>query len=162
MKLSLIVCVLVFLEKLQMSRLSNEENHFFYVQSGVNQSNAGIFKELSVKNSTDPMIHCCLHCLAFSQCVWVDIIGNKPKRCRLLYGFPALIPANKTSDDTVRYQKVKYTFHWLCMNGMRYFLDFYSLIYWSFLLFFVLVHWKYYRYNIFFYFLVNYIPAAYY
>lgn len=56
------------------------------------------------------MIHCGLQCLALSQCVGVDIIGNKPKRCRLLYGFPALIQTNKTSDETVRYQKVKYTF----------------------------------------------------
>lgn len=54
------------------------------------------------------MIHCGLQCLALSQCVGVDIIGNRPKR--LLYGFLALIPTNKTSDETVRYQKVKYTF----------------------------------------------------
>lgn len=110
MKLSFIVCVLVFLEKLQMSRLSKAENYFFYVQSGVNQSNACIFKELSVENSTNPMIHCGLHCLALSQCVGVDIIRNEPKRCRLLYGFPSLIPANETSNETVRYQKVINTF----------------------------------------------------
>lgn len=111
MNFYLIVCALVLFEKLQMCRLSKGENYyFFYVQSGINQSNACVIKELSVKNSTDPMIHCGLQCLALSQCVGVDIIGNRSKRCRLLYGFPALIPTNKTSDETVRYQKVKYTF----------------------------------------------------
>lgn len=110
MKLSLIVCVLVFLEKLQMSRFSKAENYFFFMQSGVIQSNACISKEFSVENSTDPLIYCGLHCVALLQCVGVDIIGNEPKRCRLMFGFPALTPANETSDETIRYQKVQYTF----------------------------------------------------
>lgn len=80
------------------------------MQSGVIQSIACIFKEFSVENLTDPMIYCGLHCVALSQCVGVDIKGNEQKRCRLLYRFPALIPANETSDETVIYQKVKYTF----------------------------------------------------
>lgn len=103
MELSLIVCVLVFLEKFQMSRLSKAKNHFFFMQSGVIQSNACIFKDFLVENSTDPLIYCGLHCVALSQCVGVDIIGNEPKQCRLLYGFPALISVNETSDETIRY-----------------------------------------------------------
>lgn len=27
-----------------------------------------------------------------------------------MFGFPALIPVNETSDETIRYQKVQYTF----------------------------------------------------
>nr|XP_034309688.1 ficolin-2-like [Crassostrea gigas] len=42
-------------------------------------------------------------CNALSQCVGVDIVGDEAKRCRLLYGFPALIPSDTISDD--RYQK---------------------------------------------------------
>lgn len=88
-----------------MSRFSKAENYFFCMQSGVIQSNSCIFKEFSV----DPLIYCGLHCVALLQCVGVDIIGNEPKRCRLMFGFPALIPVNETFDETIRYQKVQYT-----------------------------------------------------
>lgn len=106
MKLHLIICVLIFYEKVQSSRLSKAENYFFVVQSGVTQSNACILKEFPVDNYSDPMIHCGLSCNALSQCVGVDVIGHERKSCRLLYGFTALIPKHATSDETVRYQKV--------------------------------------------------------
>lgn len=106
MKLHLIICVLIFYEKAQISRLSKAENYFFVVQSGVTQSNACILKEFPVDNYSDPMIHCGLSCNALSQCVGVDVIGDERKSCRLLYGFTALIPKHATSDETVRYQKV--------------------------------------------------------
>lgn len=93
-----------------MSRFSKAENYFFFMQSGVNQSIVCIFKEFSVEHLTYPMIYCGLHCVALLQCVGVDIIGNEPKRCRLMFGFPALISVNETSDETIRYQKVQYTF----------------------------------------------------
>lgn len=111
MKLPLIICAFVFCENFQMRRSSKAEHYFSFVQSGMAQLNACILKELSVDSSTDPMKHCGLQCNALSQSVGVDIIGNKAKYCRLLYGFPALIPAHTTSDETVRYQKVLHFTH---------------------------------------------------
>lgn len=114
MKLYFIICVFVFSEKLQMSRSSTVESYFFYVQSGVTQSNACILKEFPVKNSTvSALLKCGMHCNALSQCVGVDIIGKEAKRCRLLYELPALIPTLTTSDETVRYQKVLHFYNYM-------------------------------------------------
>lgn len=113
MNFYLIVCALVLLEKLQMCRLSKGENYyFFYVQSGINQLNACVIKELSVKkfDRSYDTLWFAVSC-SFTMCrSGYHRKQRKQKRCRLLYGFPALIQTNKTSDETVRYQKVKYTF----------------------------------------------------
>lgn len=94
-----------------MSRSSNVENFFFYVQSGVTESNACILKEFPVNNSTvSVFLQCVLPCNVLSHCVGVDIIGDKAKRCRLLYGFTDLIPTQKTLDEPDRYQKVSFFF----------------------------------------------------
>lgn len=99
--------ILVLSEKVQMSLLSKVENVFLYVQSGMTQSNACVLKETPVNNSTvSALLKCGIHCNALSQCVGVDIIGKEAKRCRLLYGYPALISTHTASDETVRYQKV--------------------------------------------------------
>lgn len=92
MKFYLIIFVLVLSEKVQMSLLSKVDNVFLYVQSGMPQSNACVLKETLVNNSTvSALLKCGIHCNGLSQCVVVDIIGKEAKRCRLLYGYPALI-----------------------------------------------------------------------
>lgn len=107
-----IICFLVFSEKLQMSGSSKVENNFLYVQSGLAQSNACILNEFEIDNSTiSARLQCCAPCNALSQCVGVDIVRGEAKRCRLLYGFSALIPSHTTSDETVRYQKVLHFTH---------------------------------------------------
>lgn len=107
-----IICFLVFSGKIQMSGSSIEENNFLYVQSGLAQSNACILNEFEIDNSTiSARLQCCVHCNALSQCVGVDIVRGEAKRCRLLYGFPALIPCHTTSDTSVRYQKVLHFTH---------------------------------------------------
>lgn len=85
-----------------MSRSSKAENNFFYVQSGVIQSNACILNEFEIDNSTiSARLLCGMPCNALSKCVGVNIIGDEAKSCRLLHGFPALIPSHKTSEETV-------------------------------------------------------------
>lgn len=82
-------------------------NNFVYVRSGVTQSNACILNEFAIDNSTlSARLQCGIPCNALLECVGVDIIGRETKRCRLLSGFPALIPTQTTSDETARYQKV--------------------------------------------------------
>lgn len=99
--------ILVLSEKVQMSLLSKVENVFLYVQSGMTQSDACVLKETPVNISTvSALLKCGIHCNALSRCVGVDIIGKEAKRCRLLYGYPALISTHTASDETVRYQKV--------------------------------------------------------
>lgn len=99
--------ILVLSEKVQISLLSKVENVFLYVQSGMTQSDACVLKETPVNNSTvSALLKCGIHCNALSQCVGVDIIGKEAKRCRLLYGYPALISTHTASDETVRYQQV--------------------------------------------------------
>lgn len=112
MKFYRIICFLFFSVKLQITRLSKAENDFFYVQSGEKQSNACILNEFAIDNSTiSAWLQCGMSCNALLECVGVDIVGEETKRCRLLYGFPALIPTHTTSDETVRYQKVQHFTH---------------------------------------------------
>lgn len=86
---------------------SKAENNFVYVRSGVTQSNACILNEFAIDNSTiSARLQCGMPCNSLSQCVGVDIVEREAKRCRLLYGFSALVPNLTASDDTVRYQKV--------------------------------------------------------
>lgn len=129
MKLSLIICVLVFLEKIQMSRFSKAEIYFFFMQSGVIQSNACISKEFSVENSTDPLIYCGLHCVALLQCVGVE------KTLSTYVWIPCIDSSkwniwrnNQISEGTI------YSYSLIWMNWMQFFCDFNSLIYWSFIL----------------------------
>lgn len=107
MKFNLIISFLFLFGKLKITRSSKAENDFVYVQSGVTQSNACILNEFAIDNSTlSARLQCGIPCNALLECVGVDIIGRETKRCRLLRGFPALIPTQTTSDETARYQKV--------------------------------------------------------
>lgn len=107
MKFHVAIVFLFFSGKHQMSHSSKAENKFVYVQSGETQSNSCILNEFAIDNSTiSAQLQCGMPCNALSQCVGVDIVGDEAKNCRLLYGFPALVPSNTTSDD--RYQKVVY------------------------------------------------------
>lgn len=107
MKFHVVIVFLFFSGKHQMSDSSKAENKFVYVQSGETQSNSCILNEFAIDNSTiSAQLQCGMPCNALSQCVGLDIVGDEAKSCRLLYGFPALIPSDTISDD--RYLKVVY------------------------------------------------------
>lgn len=134
MKLSLIICVLVFLEKIQMSRFSKAENYFFFMQSGVIQSNACISKEFSVENSTDPLIYCGALCCSFTMC-WSGYHSKRTKTLSTYVWIPCIDSSkwdiwrnNQISEGTI------YSYSLIWMNWMQFFCGFNSLIYWSFIL----------------------------
>lgn len=134
MKLSLIVCVLVFLEKIQMSRFSKAEKYFFFMQSGVIQSNACISKEFSVENSTDPFdILWLALCCSFTMC-WSGYHRKRTKTLSTYVWIPCIDSSkwdiwrnNQISEGTI------YFYSSIWMNRMQFFCDFNSLIYWSFI-----------------------------
>ena len=83
------------------------DNDFKNVQNGEIPSHSCIQSEFLVVNSTlSPRLQCGLNCNTDPGCVGFDLIETQTRRCRLLFGFPALIPTHTKSDQSARYQKV--------------------------------------------------------
>ena len=83
------------------------DNYFLKVQNGEIPSNSCVHSEFLVRNSSlSPRLQCGKICNTDPVCVGFDLIKTEAKRCRLLFGFPAMIPTYTTSDQSARYQKV--------------------------------------------------------
>ena len=83
------------------------DNAFLKVQNGEIPSYSCVHSEFWVRNSTlSPRLQCGIICNTDPVCVVFDLIKTEAKRCRLLFGLPAMIPTYTTSDQSARYQKV--------------------------------------------------------
>ena len=83
------------------------DNNFLRVQNGEIPLYSCVHSEFLVRNSTlSPRLQCGIICNTDPVCVGFDLIKTEAKRCRLLFGFPAMIPTYTTSEQSARYQKV--------------------------------------------------------
>ena len=101
-------------------------NYFLKVQNGKIPLHSCILSEYLVVNSTlSPRLQCGLNCNTDPGCVGFDLIETEASRCRLLVGFPAMIPTHTVSDQSARYQKV--SVHVIFCSQQKMFLKFVTI-----------------------------------
>lgn len=109
-------------------------NDFLNVQNGEIPLHSCILGEYLVVNSTlSPRLQCGLNCNTDPGCVGFDLIETEARRCRLLVGFPAMIPTHTVSDQSARYQKVNV--HVILCSQQKMFLKFVTLIFFTVIFF---------------------------
>ena len=102
------------------------DNYFLKVQNGEIPLHSCILSEYLVVNSTlSSRLQCELYCKTDPGCVGFDLNEAEARRCRLLVGFPAMIPTHTVSDQSARYQKVNV--HVISCSQQKMFLKFVTI-----------------------------------